>query len=142
MLKGKWCLVLTDIMSVIGYITQTIYIFYWKLYIIYISYAYARINNEIIRTKLAIVKVLYKLLRAHFSTHLQPFRAFPPRPRTGQNGEGAAVRPYNRHLDHHRGRGGAPPLPSFNIRIRCCFLAYYAPRGTIFNIIFFLCVIK
>lgn len=80
MLKGKWCLVLTDIMSVIGYITQTIYIFYWKLYIIYISYAYARINNGIIRTKLAIVKVLNKYLRTHLSTPLRPLRGPPPRP--------------------------------------------------------------
>lgn len=95
--------------------------------------------------KLAVLGLLNKLLHTDLSTPIQPIRPLhgsPPRPRMRQYGKGADVQEYKRGSDHHGGAGTHAPVLSIAYRITYYSTAFYVPREAIYNIYFFLCVIK
>lgn len=132
---------LTDVMSVIDNIRTNYLLSYWKLYVYTSSFACICAKSGIISAKLAIVKVLYKYLRAHLSTPLRPLRGSPPRPQDREDWRRcsrASVPAHNPHLDHRGGAGVYEPFYPLTFRVRCYYSAFYVPRETIFNNIFFL----
>lgn len=128
-------------MSVIDNIRTNYLISYWKLYAYISSFACICAKSGIISARLAIVKVLSKFLRAHLSTPLSPLCGAPPRPRDKEDWRRcsrASVPAHNPHLDHRGGAGAHAPFYSLIYRVRCYYSAFYVPRETISNNIFFL----